>query len=75
MPPIEEISPKILDMNQKAILETLTQNNGSLPFLELKKKSKLANMYFLKALEKLTADAILYEKQQNSETWIFLREK
>lgn len=75
MPKTDKILPEILDMNQKVILETLKQNNGSLSFLELKKESKLANMYFLKALEKLIADSILSKKINDSETWIFLIEK
>ncbi|MHA2363086.1 MAG: hypothetical protein ACXAC7_03950 [Candidatus Hodarchaeales archaeon] len=58
--------------NQKVIIEVLKAHNNSLSFLELKKKTKLANMYFIKALENLEQIKKLERVKKEKETWILL---
>lgn len=55
----------------KSVLSLST--NHSLPLLELKKKTKLANIYFFKALEQLEGDGIIERVKSNDETLIILR--
>ncbi|NHJ01175.1 MAG: hypothetical protein EAX86_03490 [Candidatus Heimdallarchaeota archaeon] len=66
------IPSRILGMSQGTILETLEHNKKKLSMLELKKQTKLANIYFLKALELLKEKEIVKELTKDKETWVIL---
>ncbi len=64
---------KLNDKNQRLIIDTLVLNNNSLLILELKKETKLANLYFFRALKNLEKENIIEKVSREGETWISLR--
>ncbi|UCE14738.1 MAG: hypothetical protein JSV04_06040 [Candidatus Heimdallarchaeota archaeon] len=65
----------LINENLKAIKTALLlSTDHSLPLLELKKKTKLANLYFFKALEHLENEGIIERVKDEDETLIILRE-
>jgi hypothetical protein len=60
--------------NQQLIIQTLSVNNHSMTLLELKQTTKLANLYFFKALEQLKTQNMIVEEKKDSQTWIALLE-
>jgi hypothetical protein len=64
------IEPKRNHENKKRIIKVLKTNDNQLSLLELKKKSKLANLYFFKALETLEKENIILKYTDHDETWI-----
>ena len=63
----------LFEQNQNLIIETLTSNQNLLTLADLKKKTKLANLYFIKALEKLETKKIIWRVKKERETWIILK--
>lgn len=64
------INPETHQNNKNTILYALKSNGNSLVFLDLKKKSKLPNLYFFKALEDLEKEKLVYRFNENNDTWI-----
>jgi uncharacterized membrane protein len=63
----------LIEQHQALIIKTLTSHQNSLILADLKKITKLANMYFIKALEKLENKKIIERVKKEKETWIILK--
>lgn len=59
--------------NQALIVKILSSHQNSLILAELKKYTKLANMYFFKALEALEDSNKVERVKKGNETWIILK--
>ncbi|MFX0086551.1 MAG: hypothetical protein ACFFAU_12845 [Candidatus Hodarchaeota archaeon] len=66
------INPQTNLHNQKLIIQTLFENNHSMTILHLKQITKLANLYFFKALEELKIQNMIIEEKKERKTWIRL---
>jgi len=63
-----------LSENQEIIVNVLKKNNNSMTLLDLKKQSKLANLYFFQVLNILKEKMVVYEDKSTNTTLISLRE-
>ncbi|MHA2101375.1 MAG: hypothetical protein ACW99A_22180 [Candidatus Kariarchaeaceae archaeon] len=63
----------LIEQHQALIIKTLTSHQNSLILADLKKITKLANMYFIKALEVLENKKIIERVKKEKETWIKLK--
>lgn len=69
------LTSDLLKEHRKLIRKILSESNGYLSLLELKKKTKLANLYFFKALEELETKEILKKSNKGNEIFIILHNR
>ena len=58
--------------NQQIILDILEENNRSMLLLDLKKISKLANLFFFKALDTLEKQKVVEKKREGNSVIVTL---
>ena len=65
---------QMLSENQDIIVNVLKKNNSSMTLLDLKKQSRLANLYFFQALNILKEKMVVCEDKSTYTTIVSLRE-